>query len=135
MLDFNDTVGAVLLVGESQLTLRNLRLERLPPATAGYTSGSYVSMTSMLWPSVNAAPGCKVREQRSAGRGPAPFAATGSRSQRQSVRSHSTGLRLPPFGMLVNMLDVQLNMQFCYLCRVHILVCCVRIHTRGSGSL
>ena len=60
-LDFNDIVGAVLLVGESQLTLRNLQLRRLAPATAGYSSGSYVSTTSMLWPSINAAPGSKVR--------------------------------------------------------------------------
>ena len=63
VLDFNDTVGAVLLVGESQLTLRKLQLERLAPVTDGYTSGSYVSMTSMLWPSINAAPGSKARRQ------------------------------------------------------------------------
>ena len=60
VLDFNNTVGALLLVQDTQLTLRNLQLMRLAPATAGYTSGSYVSMTSLLWPSVNAAPGCKV---------------------------------------------------------------------------
>ena len=63
VLDFNDTVGAVFLVGESRLTLRRLQLERLASVTDGYTSGSYVSMTSMLWPSINAAPGSKVRGQ------------------------------------------------------------------------
>ncbi len=86
VLDFNDTVGAVLLVGESRLTLRRLQLERLAPVTDGYTSGSYVSMTSMLWPSINAAPGSKVRRQRCASRLSAPASAGHECSQCHGTR-------------------------------------------------
>ena len=59
-LDFSNTVAALLLVQESQLTLRDLRLMQLAPVTAGYSSGSYVSNMSLLWPSINAAPGTQV---------------------------------------------------------------------------
>jgi hypothetical protein len=97
-LDFNNTVAALLLVQESQLTLRGLQLVHLAPVTAGYTSGSYVSNASLLWPSINAAPGTQVI--RSAISKPCANICSNSRHGRISVL----------FGLLLRCRILELNM-------------------------
>ena len=88
VLDFNDTVAAVLLVSESQLTFRSLQLMHLAPVTAGYSSGSYYSSMSLLWPSINAAPGSKVTQL------PPPTRQPASQPQARCGRGNRTRLLL-----------------------------------------